>query len=84
MDFVPVLPKTLKRNNIIWVIVDRLTKSTHFLPIQEGCSVGKLSELFSVRDYRATRHTCIYSIRQRFSLYFAILERISECIGHQT
>ncbi|KAJ9538736.1 hypothetical protein OSB04_031469 [Centaurea solstitialis] len=46
MDFVTGLPKTLKKNNAIWVIVDRLTKSAHFLPIQEGCSVDKLSELF--------------------------------------
>ncbi|KAJ9538706.1 hypothetical protein OSB04_031439 [Centaurea solstitialis] len=46
MDFVTGLPKTLKKNYAIWVVADRLTKSVHFLPIQEGCLVDKLSELF--------------------------------------
>ncbi|KAI3802400.1 hypothetical protein L1987_30532 [Smallanthus sonchifolius] len=46
MDFVTGLPKTLKKNDAIWVVVDRLTKSAHFLPIQKGYSVGKLSEIF--------------------------------------
>lgn len=34
MDFVTSLPKTTKRCNSIWVIVDRLTKSTHFILIK--------------------------------------------------
>ncbi|XP_073121846.1 uncharacterized protein [Henckelia pumila] len=34
MDFVVGLPKTLKGLNCIWVIVDRLTKSAHFLPVK--------------------------------------------------
>nr|GEZ28746.1 retrotransposon protein, putative, Ty3-gypsy subclass [Tanacetum cinerariifolium] len=34
MDFVTGLPRTLKKNDAIWVVVDRLTKSAHFLPIQ--------------------------------------------------
>jgi len=33
MDFVTHLPCTLSKNNSIWVIVDRLTKTAHFLPI---------------------------------------------------
>ncbi|GJX63868.1 putative reverse transcriptase domain-containing protein [Tanacetum coccineum] len=35
MDFVTKLPKTPSGHDIIWVIVDRLTKSTHFIPIRE-------------------------------------------------
>jgi hypothetical protein len=46
MDFVTGLPKTFKRNDTIWVVVDRLTKSAHFLPIQEGFPVSRLSEVF--------------------------------------
>ncbi|XP_074335508.1 uncharacterized protein LOC141672725 [Apium graveolens] len=34
MDFVIGLSKTLRKNDAIWVIVDRLTKSAHFLPIR--------------------------------------------------
>ena len=35
MDFVVGLPQTLRGLNAIWVIVDRLTKSAHFLPVNE-------------------------------------------------
>ncbi|GJX82939.1 retrotransposon protein, putative, ty3-gypsy subclass [Tanacetum coccineum] len=46
MDFVTGLPHTFKKNNAIWVVVDRLTKSAYFLPIQQGYSVSKLAEIF--------------------------------------
>ena len=35
MDFITKLPKTSSGYDTIWVIVDRLTKSAHFLPIKE-------------------------------------------------
>ena len=34
MDFISGLPTTSKGNNAIWVIVNRLTKSTHFIPLK--------------------------------------------------
>ncbi|KAJ9561776.1 hypothetical protein OSB04_006936 [Centaurea solstitialis] len=46
MDFVTKLPKTKKGNDTIWVIVDRLTKSAHFLPIKETYSIDKLAQLY--------------------------------------
>ncbi|KAD7478205.1 hypothetical protein E3N88_01341 [Mikania micrantha] len=46
MDFVTGLPKTLKKNDAIWVVVDRLSKSAHFLAIQQGFSVSKLADVF--------------------------------------
>ncbi|GJV78504.1 retrotransposon protein, putative, ty3-gypsy subclass [Tanacetum coccineum] len=46
MNFVTRLPHTFKKNNAIWVVVDRLTKSAYFLPIQQGYSVSKLAEIF--------------------------------------
>ncbi|XP_073129622.1 uncharacterized protein [Henckelia pumila] len=33
LDFVVGLPRTVRGSNVIWVIVDRLTKSAHFLPM---------------------------------------------------
>ncbi|GJT50756.1 putative reverse transcriptase domain-containing protein [Tanacetum coccineum] len=43
MDFVTKLPKTSTGQNTIWVIVDRLTKSAHFLPMKENDSMEKLT-----------------------------------------
>nr|GEX31066.1 hypothetical protein [Tanacetum cinerariifolium] len=36
MDFFTKLPKTTNGYDTIWVIVDRLTKSAHFLPMREN------------------------------------------------
>ncbi|KAI3499635.1 hypothetical protein L1887_35439 [Cichorium endivia] len=43
MDFITKLPKTTGGLDTIWVIVDRLTKSAHFLPIKETDKMGKLT-----------------------------------------
>ncbi|GKD29707.1 putative nucleotidyltransferase, ribonuclease H, partial [Tanacetum coccineum] len=42
MDFVNKLPKTTSGQDTIWVIVDRLIKSAHFLPMKETDSIEKL------------------------------------------
>nr|GFB95135.1 hypothetical protein [Tanacetum cinerariifolium] len=36
----------LRRHDAIWVVVDRLTKTAHFLPIRKDYSVSKLAEIF--------------------------------------
>ena len=46
MDFIVGLPRTYKGYNSIWVIVDRLTKSTHFLPVNSTYSARKYAELY--------------------------------------
>lgn len=46
MDFVVGLPKTKQGHDAIWVIVDRLTKSAHFLPVSMKYSVDTLSKLY--------------------------------------
>ncbi|RVX02879.1 Retrovirus-related Pol polyprotein from transposon 17.6 [Vitis vinifera] len=46
MDFVIGLPRTLGGNNAIWVIVDRLTKSAHFLPMKVNFSLDRLASLY--------------------------------------
>nr|GFC80285.1 retrotransposable element Tf2 [Tanacetum cinerariifolium] len=46
IDFVIGLPRTHRRHDAIWVVVDRLTKSAHFLPIRKDYSVSKLAETF--------------------------------------
>jgi hypothetical protein len=54
MDFITGLPKTSRGFDSIWVIVDRLTKSAHFVPVKT--------------DYRASRYVEIY-VAQIMSLH---------------
>jgi hypothetical protein len=46
MDFIVGLPNTSLRHDSIWVIVDRLTKSTHFLPVHTTCNAKKYAEIY--------------------------------------
>ncbi|GJV19451.1 putative reverse transcriptase domain-containing protein [Tanacetum coccineum] len=46
MDFITKLPKSSQGFDSIWVIVDRLTKSAHFLPIRENDPLDKLARLY--------------------------------------
>ena len=46
MDFVSGLPRTIKNFEAIWVIVDRLTKSAHFIPIRMDYPLERLAELY--------------------------------------
>ncbi|KAL5823430.1 hypothetical protein ACOSQ4_021330 [Xanthoceras sorbifolium] len=46
MDFVTGLHLTRSKQYAIWVIVDRLTKSAHFLPVRTYYSLDRLAELY--------------------------------------
>ncbi|GJS88248.1 putative reverse transcriptase domain-containing protein [Tanacetum coccineum] len=46
MDFITKLPKTSFGQDTIWVIVDRLTKSAHFLPMKETDLMEKLTRQY--------------------------------------
>ena len=71
MDFVTHLPKTLRGHEVVWVIVDRLTMSTHILAVwmtftlKEFCRLyireivrlhGVSVSIVSDRDPRFTTH----------------------------
>ena len=46
MDFVVGLPLTRRNHDSVWVVVDRLTKSAHFLLVKIDYSLDKLAELY--------------------------------------
>ncbi|GJU84595.1 putative reverse transcriptase domain-containing protein [Tanacetum coccineum] len=60
MDFVTKLPKTLIGHDTIWVIVDRLTKSVHFIPIRATDSMEILTRLY-IKE-KVSRHGVPISI----------------------
>ncbi|GJY00751.1 putative reverse transcriptase domain-containing protein [Tanacetum coccineum] len=54
MDFVTKLPRTPSGYDTIWVIVDRLTKSAHFLQMRENDPMDKLAKLY-LKEVMGTR-----------------------------
>ncbi|GJU82713.1 putative reverse transcriptase domain-containing protein [Tanacetum coccineum] len=72
MDFVTKLPKTSTGQDTIWVIVDRLTKSAHFLPMKETDSMEKLTRQY-LKEV-VSRHRVLVSIisdqDSKFTSYF--------------
>ncbi|GJY45098.1 putative reverse transcriptase domain-containing protein [Tanacetum coccineum] len=53
MDFITKLPRSSQGFDTIWVIVDRLTKSAHFLPIRENDPLDKFARLYLNRIVKA-------------------------------
>nr|GFB95587.1 hypothetical protein [Tanacetum cinerariifolium] len=95
MDFVTGLPRTQRRHDAIWVVVDHLTKSAHFLPIRKDYSVSKLAETFQqeivrlhgdrvflrVSPARGVRRFGIKGkLSPRFIVPFEILDRVGEVL----
>ncbi|GKA95347.1 putative reverse transcriptase domain-containing protein [Tanacetum coccineum] len=60
MDFVTKLPKMMSGQDTIWVIVNRLTKSAHFLPMKETDSMEKLTRQY-LKEV-VSRHRVPFSI----------------------
>ena len=46
MDFVTGLPRTRHQNDLVWVIIDRMTKSAHFLSIRTSFSAKDYAKLY--------------------------------------
>jgi hypothetical protein len=46
MDFIVGLPNTSQRHDSIWVIIDRLTKTAHFLPVHTTYLAKKYAEVY--------------------------------------
>ncbi|GJV32843.1 putative reverse transcriptase domain-containing protein [Tanacetum coccineum] len=83
MDFVTKLPKTSSGQDTIWVIIDRLTKSAHFLPMKETDSMEKLTRQY-LKEV-VSRHGVPVSIisdrDSRFTSHF--WKSLNEALGTQ-
>ena len=56
MDFVSGLPRTSSGYDAIWVIVDRLTNTAHFLPVKKMYSTDRLARLY------VNQIVCLYGV----------------------
>ncbi|GJX24710.1 putative reverse transcriptase domain-containing protein [Tanacetum coccineum] len=81
MDFITKLPKTTNGYDTIWVIVDRLTKSAHFLTMRENDQMEKLMRLY-MKDV-VTRHGVpIFIISNRDSRFTSLFwKELHEALG---
>ena len=81
IDFVTELPQAFQGLDTVWVVVDRLTKSAHFLPIQINYSMKKLAQVY-IREI-AKLHGILESIVSdrdpRFQ--FKFWKSMSETLG---
>ena len=76
MDFVVGFPRTKRQYDLIWVIVDRLTKSAHFIPVKGTYSEEKYVRLYIKEIVRIHGvHLSIIS-DGGYSINFLLLESI--------
>ena len=52
MDFVTGLPRKYRGFDSVWVIVDRMTKSAHFLPVKTTCNASRYAKLYVDEIFR--------------------------------
>ena len=63
MDFIVGLPRTRDGYDSIWVIVDRLTKVAHFIPMRTTYTSAKLAELYM------SRIVCLHGVPKKIVSY---------------
>jgi hypothetical protein len=52
MDFITGLPKSAKKNDAIMVVVDKLSKSVHFIPVKSTCKAIDIVNIFMKEIFR--------------------------------
>ena len=79
MDFVTHLPRTQQRHDTIWVIVDRLTNSAHFLAVRMTFTLEEFWQLY-IREIILAHRVPVSIVSDRILDYDTLLEEFSE--GH--
>jgi len=81
MDFIVGLPRTQKGFDSIWVVVDRLTKSAHFIPVNTRYSTKRYAELYVERILclHGIPKTIISDRGSQFTARF--WEQLHTCLG---
>ncbi|GJZ45117.1 putative reverse transcriptase domain-containing protein [Tanacetum coccineum] len=76
MDFVTKLPKSSSGHDMIWVVVDRSTKSSHFLPIREDYKTEKLAKIYTNENVARHGVPKCYADKRRKHLEFKVGDRV--------
>ena len=81
MDFVVGLPRSRDEYDSIWAIMDRLTKSAHFLPVKATYSVTKLAKMY-VKNIVCLHGVPISIISDRGSVFTSrFWQKLQEAMG---
>ncbi|GJU55143.1 putative reverse transcriptase domain-containing protein [Tanacetum coccineum] len=81
MDLVTKLPRSSGGYDAIWVIVDRLTKSAHFLPIREDYKTEKLARIY-INEIVARHGVLVSIISDRHGRFASHLwQALQEALG---
>jgi hypothetical protein len=81
MDFITGLPTSQKGNDSIWVIVDRLTKSAHFIPVQTSYRPPEYAKLYISQIIRlhGIPRVIVSDRGSQFTAHF--WEHLNKCLG---
>jgi hypothetical protein len=81
MDFITGLPTSQKGNDLIWVIVDRLTKSAHFIPVQTSYRPPEYAKLYISQIVRlhGIPRVIVSDRGSQFTAHF--WEHLNKCLG---
>jgi hypothetical protein len=81
MDFIVGLPRNQLRYDSIWLIVDRLTKVAHFIPIKTTYSGPQLAKLYM------SRIVCLHGVLKKIvsdrGTQFTLKERLHKTLDTQ-
>ena len=70
MDFITGLPTSQKGHDSIWVIVDRLTKVAHFLPVRTDFETMRYAQLF-IAEIVKLREVLVNIVSDRDKIFVA-------------
>nr|GEV48334.1 retrovirus-related Pol polyprotein from transposon TNT 1-94 [Tanacetum cinerariifolium] len=85
MEFITKLPKTSNGHDTIWVIVDRLTKSAHFIPTRATDSMETLTRSFKILErigpvaYKLELHKELSNIHNTF-----YVSNLKKCLSDES
>ena len=82
MEFVTHLPRTPQGHDVVWVIVDRLTKSTHFLAVRMTFALERIYRLY-IREIVRLHGVQVFIVSDRDpEVYGALLEEFPKGYRH--
>jgi hypothetical protein len=83
MDFITRLPTSARKNDAIMVVVDKLSKSSHFIPVKLTCKAIDIANIFMREIFRLHGMPKEIVSDRRHKIYFKLLEILDGWSGDQ-